>query len=170
MLADGSLYGLSVLTAAWSGLYLILRHLIFRTKSPTFSNVFVSYIHAFVAMALAVRLGAVNWRHPFSGYGQPPTPAQMTVLSVSLAYFVYDAVCCELIKHELANLLHHISTIAGLAVGVFRNVVRSSSAGADLAVTACRNVSITGVRVGAPHPIDGGSSRTLRSRSSDSCC
>ena len=126
MLADGSLQGLALLTAAWSALFLILRHLIFRRKTPTFSNVVVSYIHAFVAMGLAVRLGAVDWKHPFSVYGQPPTPAQMTVLSVSLAYFIYDAVCCELIKHELANLLHHISTIVGLAVGVFRNVVRSS--------------------------------------------
>ena len=124
MLADGSFVGLLLLTAAWSALFLVLRHLVFRRKTPTFSNVVVSYIHAFVAMGLAVRLGAISWSHPFSGYGQPPTPAQMTVLSVSLGYFVYDAVCCELIKHELANLLHHISTIVGLAVGVFLDVVR----------------------------------------------
>ena len=117
-----------LLTAVWSALFFVLRHLVFRRKTATFSNVVVSYIHAFVAMGLAAHLGAVSWKHPFSGYGQPPTPAQMTVLSVSLAYFIYDAVCCELIKHEMANLLHHISTIVGLAVGVFYNVVRMSIA------------------------------------------
>ena len=42
----------------------------------------------------------------------------------SLAYFIYDAICCELIKHELANLLHHVATIVGLTVGVFHKVVR----------------------------------------------
>ncbi len=48
----------------------------------------------------------------------------MPCVDRSLAYFIYDAICCELIKHELANLLHHVATIVGLTVGVFRRVVR----------------------------------------------
>ena len=82
MLDGSSLPTLAALTASWAAVFLILRRLLFSRFSATFSNVVVSYIHAFIAMGLAVHLSAVDWRHPFSGYGQPPTPAQMTVLSV----------------------------------------------------------------------------------------
>ena len=54
----------------------------------------------------------------------PMRKSKTPCVGCSLAYFVYDAICCELIKHELANLLHHIATIVGLTVGVFRKVVR----------------------------------------------
>jgi hypothetical protein len=46
--------------------------------------------------------------------------SQLTLLTVSLAYFVYDSICCELIKHDLPNLLHHLATILGLWVGVLQ--------------------------------------------------
>ena len=82
MLDGSSAPTLVALTAAWAAVYLVLRRSLFSRFSATFSNVVVSYIHACVAMGLAVQLSAVDWRHPFSGYGQPPTPAQMTVLSV----------------------------------------------------------------------------------------
>jgi hypothetical protein len=45
---------------------------------------------------------------------------QLTVLTVSLAYFTYDSICCELISHDLPNLLHHLATILGLWVGVMQ--------------------------------------------------
>ena len=82
MLDASSPSTLLALTASWAAVYLMLRRSLFSRFSATFSNVVVSYIHAFVAMGLALHLSAVDWRHPFSGYGQPPTPAQMTVLSV----------------------------------------------------------------------------------------
>ncbi len=59
----------------------------------------------------------------------------------SLAYFIYDAICCELIKHELANLLHHVATIVGLTVGVFRKVVRCCRFGVGF---LCMNRTWTG--------------------------
>lgn len=49
-----------------------------------------------------------------------PMLLQLTLLTVSLAYFVYDSICCELIKHDLPNLLHHLATILGLWVGVLQ--------------------------------------------------
>jgi hypothetical protein len=49
-----------------------------------------------------------------------PLLLQLTLLTVSLAYFVYDSICCELIKHDLPNLLHHLATILGLWVGVLQ--------------------------------------------------
>jgi len=113
---------LGICTAAWTGLFLILRTAVFPKRSATFSNVVVSWLHAFFASGLAIYLSAVEWSHPLSNYGAPPTKSQNVVLTVSLAYFVYDAICCELIKHDLANLLHHISTIVGLAVGVLQQV------------------------------------------------
>ena len=42
---------------------------------------------------------------------------QHFVLSVSLAYFLYDTVCCLLIDRDAANLLHHVFTCLGLAIG-----------------------------------------------------
>jgi len=33
------------------------------------------------------------------------TLAQLRVLTVSLAYFTYDSICCELIEHDLPNFL-----------------------------------------------------------------
>lgn len=116
---------ISIYTLAWGGFFVVLRNAVFPKRSATFSNVVISWIHAIVAASLAVHLGAVDWAHPLQNYGAPPTDAQITVLTVSLAYFLYDMICCELIKHELPNLLHHISTLAGLVVGVFYNVVRS---------------------------------------------
>ena len=84
MLDGSSPTTLLALTAAWAAMFLVLRRLLFSRFSATFSNVVVSYIHAFVAMGLAVQLAAVDWQHPFSGYGQPPTPSQTSVLSVRL--------------------------------------------------------------------------------------
>lgn len=49
-----------------------------------------------------------------------PLHLQLKVLTVSLAYFTYDSICCELIKHDWPNFLHHLATIAGLVVGVLQ--------------------------------------------------
>ena len=115
---------IGVYTVAWACSFVVLRNAVFPKRSATFSNVVISWLHAFIASFLAWHLGAVDWGHPLRNYGAPPSSAQLTVLSVSLAYFLYDMICCELIKHELPNLLHHVSTLAVLVVGVVYNVVR----------------------------------------------
>jgi hypothetical protein len=43
---------------------------------------------------------------------------QLTVLTMSLGYFVYDTICCLIIDFDVANLMHHLCTILGLVVGV----------------------------------------------------
>ena len=53
---------------------------------------------------------------------------KIKALAVSLAYFIYDSIACELIEHDLANLLHHVATILGLCVGVFQRIVSSHPA------------------------------------------
>ena len=47
-------------------------------------------------------------------------------MEVSLAYFVYDLLCCLFIELDLVSLAHHVCTIAGLAVGVFQGKARPS--------------------------------------------
>lgn len=110
---------LVVYGSAWTGLFLLLRLVVFRRCSAIFSNTVVSFIHALVALWLG--LYAVDWTHPFSNYGGAMTPPQAKMLTISFAYFVYDAICCELISHDFPNLFHHFATLLGLFVGVFEN-------------------------------------------------
>jgi hypothetical protein len=69
---------LALYLVAWSVLFLILRRLVFKRFSATFSNVAVSFVHAIIAL----RLGswAVNWRHPLSNYGTVTTPEQASCI------------------------------------------------------------------------------------------
>ena len=42
---------------------------------------------------------------------------QHLVLSLSLAYWMYDTVCCLLVDYDAASTAHHLLTCFGLAVG-----------------------------------------------------
>jgi hypothetical protein len=53
-----------------------------------------------------------------------PPVAQTRCMEVSLAYFVYDLLCCLCIELDAVSLVHHVCTIAGLAVGVFQGKAR----------------------------------------------
>lgn len=110
---------LVVLVIAWTALFVILRFLVFKRLSATFSNVAVSCIHAVTALSMCST--AIDWKQPLSNYGAITSPSQLKMLTVSLGYFVYDSIVCELIEHDLPNLLHHIATILGLCVGVFQH-------------------------------------------------
>ena len=63
---------------AWSSLFLILRFVVFRTKSPAFSNVVVSQVHAAVALWLAAHI--VDWRHPFDRIGDRTSDAEVRLI------------------------------------------------------------------------------------------
>lgn len=62
---------------------------------------------------------------------------KIKALVVSLAYFIYDSIACELIEHDLANLLHHLATILGLCVGVFQRFVSSHPAARSAQADFC---------------------------------
>lgn len=115
---SGQVQQLVALVAAWSAIFIIFRFLIFKRLSATFSNVAVSCLHAMTALSMCSL--AIDWHHPLSNYGAVTSSAQLKMLTVSLGYFVYDSIACELIEHDLPNLLHHIATILGLCVGVFQ--------------------------------------------------
>jgi hypothetical protein len=67
-------------------------------------------------------------------------------MEVSLAYFVYDLLCCLFIELDPVSLVHHVCTIAGLAVGVFQGKARRSRPSRDCGVrpTALKHSSLTG--------------------------
>ena len=45
-------------------------------------------------------------------------------MALSLSYFTYDLICCLIIEADLAGTIHHCLTMAGLAIGVLKGVVR----------------------------------------------
>lgn len=45
-------------------------------------------------------------------------------MEISLAYFVYDFLVCLVIDPEPVGVVHHLCTIAGLAVGVLDGKAR----------------------------------------------
>ena len=48
---------------------------------------------------------------------------QRSVMNLSLGYFTYDMLCCLYIDLDFANVVHHLCTMLGLAVGVCNGVV-----------------------------------------------
>ena len=42
-------------------------------------------------------------------------------------YFLYDTICCLLIDLDWANLLHHVCTMLGMAVGLVQGRVRGTA-------------------------------------------
>ncbi|KAL3141132.1 hypothetical protein ABBQ38_003483 [Trebouxia sp. C0009 RCD-2024] len=107
-------------TAAWTAVFTTLNALLLRQRSLGFNNRAVSLLHALVALTLCP--AALNWQHPFSGYGQKTTDYQRFVMNISLGYFTYDMLCCLYIDLDFANVAHHLCTTLGLAVGVCNGV------------------------------------------------
>lgn len=49
-------------------------------------------------------------------------------MEVSLAYFIYDFVCCLFVDPDVVGIVHHLCTMAGLAVGVAQGKARAPRA------------------------------------------
>lgn len=62
-------------SAAWSAVFALLNGVLLRRRSLCFNNRAVSLLHALVALVLCP--AALNWHHPFSGYGQKTTDYQV---------------------------------------------------------------------------------------------
>ena len=62
-------------TAAWSAVFALFSGVLLRRRSLGFKNRAVSLLHALVALALCP--AALNWQHPFSGYGEKTTEYQV---------------------------------------------------------------------------------------------
>ena len=121
--AAAELQAAAVLACGWLLAYLAVRHVLCRSFSPDGANRVISFLHALVGFALSTR--AIDFSRLREDVGTPATNAQLSALVVSLGYFVYDTFCCLAIeltagKVDVATLLHHVATVAGLVVGVTR--------------------------------------------------
>ncbi len=152
---------IGISTAAWSAVFVLINGVLLRRRSVGFNNRAVSFLHALVALLLCP--AALDWHHPFSGFGQKTTAYQVLatvtsqpqssrsrfsgillltfrlvmqrfIMNLSLGYFTYDMLCCLYIKLDLADLAHHLCTMLGLAVGVCNGVVSS------VPVACCREL------------------------------
>ncbi|KAL0047282.1 hypothetical protein WJX82_011596 [Trebouxia sp. C0006] len=117
---QATLQQIGISTAAWAAVFVIINAIILRRRSLGFNNRLVSFLHALVALVLCP--AALNWQHPLSGFGQTTTNYQRSVMNLSLGYFTYDMLCCLYIDLDFANVVHHLCTMLGLAVGVCNGV------------------------------------------------
>lgn len=110
---------LVVLTAAWGLLFLLLRFGLLRRRSHDFSNRAVSLVHCAMALALC-SLSIQDWSDPLAKIGQPNSPEQMRLIVVSLAYFLYDFVCCLFERPvDWVISIHHVFSVLGFAFGIY---------------------------------------------------
>uniref|UniRef100_A0A061RAZ1 Transmembrane protein 136 n=1 Tax=Tetraselmis sp. GSL018 TaxID=582737 RepID=A0A061RAZ1_9CHLO len=93
----------------------------FPSKTFDFVNRSISILHSVIAIIMC--LAIVDFTRPLSRVGgEPSTPQEISVMAVSLGYFLYDTVCCLIGSHDVVGSLHHVATIAGLYVGIFKEL------------------------------------------------
>ena len=96
-----TLRGIGVSTAAWSAVFIVLNAVLLRRRSTDFNNRAVSTLHALVALLICPL--ALNWKHPFSGFGEQTTSNQV------------DALCCNCTTVTLEKRLpDHLTLLAAL--------------------------------------------------------
>ncbi|KAL3640912.1 hypothetical protein CASFOL_015880 [Castilleja foliolosa] len=101
----------------WTTLFLVTRK-VFSNRSFDFCNRIVSTAHAFSAVILA-SLSVQDWSCPVCPLASQSSPKQMQTLAVSVAYLLYDLVCCLFDKQvKLDNTIHHLVSIVGLVAGL----------------------------------------------------
>ncbi|KAH7567224.1 hypothetical protein ACOSP7_010990 [Xanthoceras sorbifolium] len=103
---------------SWTAAFLFIRK-IFSNRSFEFCNRIVSTIHAVLAVTLA-SLSVQDWSCPVCPLASKSSPRQMQALAVSLAYLIYDLVCCLFDDKgvHLDNTIHHLVSIVGGAAGL----------------------------------------------------
>ncbi|XP_031269001.1 TLC domain-containing protein 5-like [Pistacia vera] len=109
------LVGLGVVL--WATVFLLIRNILPK-RSFEFCNRLVSTIHATLAVTLAL-LSVEDWRCPVCPLASKSSPRQMQTLAITVAYMIYDLVCCLFDKKDnLDNMVHHLVSIVGLGAGL----------------------------------------------------
>ncbi|KAF6163081.1 hypothetical protein GIB67_001409 [Kingdonia uniflora] len=109
------LVGLGVIS--WAAIFILVR-MIFPKLSFNSCNRIVSTIHAFGAVTLS-SLSVQDWSCPVCPTASKSSPFQMQAIAVTLAYLIYDLVCCLFDKQiDHANSVHHFVSIIGLGAGL----------------------------------------------------
>ncbi|KAK8585131.1 hypothetical protein V6N13_139070 [Hibiscus sabdariffa] len=102
---------------SWSAVFLLMRKM-FSKRTFEFSNRIVSTIHAILAVTLA-SLSVEDWSCPVCPLASTSSPKQRQALGVTVAYFIYDLLCCLFDdRFSFDNALHHLVGIVGLGAGL----------------------------------------------------
>ncbi|KAJ0527445.1 putative TLC domain-containing protein [Helianthus annuus] len=101
----------------WTSAFLLTRKM-FPKWSFDLCKRMVSTIHAVFAVILC-SISVQDWRCPVCPLASNSSPLQMRILELSLAYFIYDLVCCWLDNNiGIDNLAHHLVSIVGIGAGL----------------------------------------------------
>ncbi|PIN23013.1 hypothetical protein CDL12_04272 [Handroanthus impetiginosus] len=91
---------------------------VFAKCSFEFCNRIVSTVHVSSTVVLA-SLSVQDWSCPVCPLASKSSPKQMQTLAVSVAYLIYDLVCCLFDeKVKIDNTVHHLVSIVGLVAGL----------------------------------------------------
>ncbi|KAI3767123.1 hypothetical protein L2E82_17209 [Cichorium intybus] len=102
---------------SWTSAFLLIRKS-FPKRSFDFSNRIVSTIHAVFAVVLS-SMSVQDWRCPVCPLASNSSPLQMRALAITLAYLIYDLVCCLFDKNiKIDNSVHHLVSILGIGAGL----------------------------------------------------
>ncbi|KAI3464911.1 hypothetical protein Pfo_021574 [Paulownia fortunei] len=102
---------------SWTTLFLVTRK-VFPKRSFDFCNRIVSTVHASLAVVLA-SLSVQDWSCPVCPLASKSSHKQMQTMALSVAYLIYDLVCCLFDKQvKLDNTIHHLVSIVGLVAGL----------------------------------------------------
>ncbi|KAF3794790.1 Transmembrane protein [Nymphaea thermarum] len=108
----------------WSLAFALARNS-FQSRSFDFCNRIVSVCHACLAVTLA-SLTVQEWSCPVCPLASPSTPLQKQTLAVTVAYLIYDLICCMFDDHiSLDNSIHHLVSIVGLGAGLVYGICGS---------------------------------------------
>lgn len=114
---------------SWTSAFLLTRK-IFPKRSFDFCNRIVSTIHAVFAVVLS-SMSVQDWRCPVCPLASNSSPLQMRALGVTLAYLIYDLVCCLFDKTiKIDNSVHHLVSIVGIGAGLAYEKCGSEMVGA----------------------------------------
>ncbi|KAI7731291.1 hypothetical protein M8C21_002567 [Ambrosia artemisiifolia] len=102
---------------SWTSAFLLTRK-IFQKRSFDFCNRIVSTIHALFAVFLSSK-SVQDWSCPVCPLAANSSPLQMKALGVTLAYLIYDLICCLFDKNvKIDNSVHHLVSIVGIGAGL----------------------------------------------------
>ncbi|XP_024970903.1 transmembrane protein 136-like isoform X1 [Cynara cardunculus var. scolymus] len=102
---------------SWTSAFLLTKK-VFPKRSFDFCNRIVSTIHAVFAVVLS-SLSVQDWRCPVCPLAANSSPLQMRALAVTLAYLIYDLVCCLFDTNiKIDNAVHHLVSIVGIGAGL----------------------------------------------------
>uniref|UniRef100_H2YH13 TLC domain-containing protein n=1 Tax=Ciona savignyi TaxID=51511 RepID=H2YH13_CIOSA len=103
-------------TILWFTLYRTCNKVLCK-RQPEYNCRIVTLFHAFVITLLSCYLTFFQGSNPYTVLGLPNTNSQVTCLTISLGYFLYDFLWCLYFRTEgPVMLMHHVVSIIFMAI------------------------------------------------------